>query len=70
MLAARRKLPDTPIHLGCMRPGGRYRRELDPLAVRAGVNKIVNPAPAAVQLAAEFGLSVRWENECCVIQRP
>lgn len=69
MLAARRKLPDASIYLGCMRPGGSYRRELDVLALRAGVNKIVNPAPSAVQLAAELGLSVRWENECCVIQR-
>jgi len=67
---ARLKLPGIPIHLGCMRPGGRYRRELDPFAVRAGLDKIVNPAPSAVQLAAELGLSVRWENECCVIQRP
>jgi uncharacterized radical SAM superfamily protein len=67
---ARLRLPDTPIYLGCMRPGGHYRRELDTLALRAGVNKIVNPAPSAVQLAAELGLSVQWENECCVIQRP
>jgi uncharacterized radical SAM superfamily protein len=68
--AARLKLPGTPIYLGCMRPGGRYRRQLDALALRAGVSKIVNPAPSAVQLAAELGLSVRWENECCVFQRP
>jgi uncharacterized radical SAM superfamily protein len=70
LLAARCALPDTPIHLGCMRPGGRYRRDLDSLAVWAGVNKIVNPAPSAVRLAAELGLAVQWENECCVIQRP
>lgn len=67
---ARYALPDIPIYLGCMRPGGRYRHELDPLALRAGVDKIVNPAASAVQLAAEMGLCVRWENECCVIQRP
>jgi len=69
LLTARCTLPDIPIYLGCMRPGGRYRRELDSLAVRAGVNKIVNPAPPAVQLATELGLLVQWENECCVIQR-
>lgn len=68
--AARRQLPDTPLYLGCMRPGGQYRRQLDILALRAGVNKIVNPTASALQLAAELGLSVRWENECCVIQRP
>jgi len=70
LLAARCALPDTPIYLGCMRPGGRYRRDLDPLAVWAGVNKIVNPAPSAVRLATELGLFIKWESECCVIQRP
>lgn len=70
VLTARRKLPQASLYLGCMRPAGHYRRELDPLALRAGVDKIVNPAPSAVRLAAELGLSVRWENECCVIQRP
>jgi len=69
LLAARLKLPKTLIYLGCMRPGGRYRQELDPLAVRAGVNKIVNPAPSAVQLAPDLGLEIRWEHECCVFQR-
>jgi len=69
LLAARCMLPDTPIYLGCMRPGGRYRHDLDSLAVQAGVNKIVNPAPSAVRLATELGLLVQWEDECCVIQR-
>ena len=69
LLTARCTFPDVPIYLGCMRPGGRYRRDLDPLAVRAGVNKIVNPAPSAVRVAEELGLSIHWENECCVIQR-
>ena len=69
MLAARCMLADVPIYLGCMRPGGRYRRDLDSLAVWAGVNKIVNPAPSAVRLAHEIGLLATWESECCVIQR-
>ena len=70
LLAVRCTLPATPIHLGCMRPGGRYRRDLDALAVWAGVDKIVNPAPSAVGLAEELGLLVKWESECCAIQRP
>jgi len=70
LLHARCALPDTPIYLGCMRPGGRYRRELDSCAVRAGVNKIVNPTPPAVRLAEELGLTLRWETECCVIEQP
>jgi uncharacterized radical SAM superfamily protein len=69
LTTARCTLQDIPIYLGCMRPGGRYRRDLDLLAVRAGVNKIVNPAPSAVRLAPELGLLVQWESECCVIER-
>jgi uncharacterized radical SAM superfamily protein len=63
---ARQKLPDVPIYLGCMRPAGHYRNELDPVAIQAGVNKIVNPSPAAVALATEKGLRVIWQEECCV----
>lgn len=63
---ARLRFPDKPIHLGCMRPHGKYRASLDPLAVRAGVNKIVSPARQAVQLATELGLSIVQGRECCV----
>ena len=66
LAAARQVLPDTPIYLGCMRPAGGYRDQVDQAAIRAGVNKIVNPAPAAVSLAAEMGLRILWEEECCV----
>lgn len=66
LIEARLRFPDKPLYLGCMRPRGRYRIELDPLAVRAGVNTIVNPARAAVRLAEELGLTIRWGQECCV----
>jgi len=62
---ARMKLPDVPVFLGCMRPGGAYRERLDPLAVAAGVNKIVNPAPAAKREAEARGLVIEWGEECC-----
>ncbi|MDH4209007.1 MAG: radical SAM protein, partial [Anaerolineae bacterium] len=45
---ARLRFPSTPLHLGCMRPRGAYRDELDALAVQAGVNAIVSPSRAAV----------------------
>lgn len=63
---ARLRFPDKPLHLGCMRPRGKYRAHLDPLAVRAGVNKIVSPTREAVQLAEELGLSIVQGRECCV----
>jgi uncharacterized radical SAM superfamily protein len=67
LVKARLRFPDKPLYLGCMRPRGRYRIELDPLTVRAGVNAIVNPAREAVRLAEELGLAIRRGQECCVI---
>ncbi|MCR4408405.1 MAG: radical SAM protein [Anaerolineae bacterium] len=67
IIEARLRFPDTPLWLGCMRPHGHYRQELDPLAVRAGVNKIVSPARQAVHMAEELGLAVRRGRECCAL---
>lgn len=64
---ARLKFPDIPLHLGCMRPGGRYREEIDKWSVRIGINTIVNPAPAAVRLAEKLGLVITRGEECCVL---
>ena len=65
LATARLMFPRVPLYLGCMRPGGRYREELDLLALRAGVNKIVLPAPAARHQAAELGLEIIITEECC-----
>ncbi len=67
MAEARLRFPRMPIHLGCMRPRGAYRDQLDPLAVRAGVNAIVSPSRAAVTLAQELGLVVERSHECCAV---
>lgn len=67
MVMARKIFPQVPLHLGCMRPGGRYRRELDQWAVRLGVNSIVNPSSNAVGTAEELGLFLMKREECCVL---
>lgn len=67
MATARIMFPQTPIYLGCMRPGGRYRAELDMLAVQAGLNKIVLPVRPAVKLAGDTGWRIVWGDECCVL---
>lgn len=64
---ARLRFPDVPLYLGCMRPKGRYRAKLDPLAVRAGINVLVSPSRPARQMAAELGLAARESRECCVL---
>ena len=62
---ARQLFPDIPLHLGCMRPGGRYRTELDQWAVKSGINTIVNPTPGAVRLARSLDLAMTRGEECC-----
>lgn len=55
------------VHIGCMRPGGSYRKELDVLAVEEGSDRIVNPTKAARDLAKEKNLSIDWKEECCIL---
>lgn len=62
---ARLELPDLHASLGCARPRGRYRRELDVLAVRAGVNALALPSERALREAAQKGLDVVWKETCC-----
>lgn len=64
---ARLRFPAAPLYLGCMRPRGSYRDDLDKLAVQAGVNVVVSPSREARRLAAELGLAERTMRECCVL---
>jgi uncharacterized radical SAM superfamily protein len=68
LVEARLRFSTIPMHLGCMRPRGEYRDQLDPLAVRAGVNVIVSPARSAVTLAEELGLAIERREECCAVR--
>jgi len=59
MLAARLMFPDKRLVLGCMRPGGQYRKAVDQAAVKLGVDGIVQPA-------------VKWSysviEACCALE--
>ncbi|MCD6519346.1 MAG: radical SAM protein [Anaerolineae bacterium] len=66
-LDARIMLPKTSLYLGCMRPHGQYRHLVDELAIRAGLNAIVNPAHNAQRVAKELGLKIIWGEECCAL---
>ncbi len=67
LIEARLRFPEVPLYLGCMRPKGRYRDELDPLAVRAGFNVVVSPSRPARHLAQDLGLASSRIRECCVV---
>jgi uncharacterized radical SAM superfamily protein len=64
---ARILYPTKSISLSCVRPGGRYRTQLDAQALKSGVNKIAVPSKAAYKTAEEMGLEV-YEvktSRCC-----
>lgn len=62
---ARSLMPQTPIALGCARPKGRLREQIDMLAVQAGVNGIAYPHPKAIELARNLSLKCAFSDVCC-----
>jgi len=62
---ARSLMPQTPIALGCARPKGRLREQIDMLAVQAGVNGIAYPHPKAIELAKNLSLNCDFSDVCC-----
>ena len=63
--AARDMFPSTPILLGCARPGGKYRLQLDKLALDMGINGIAYPSEGMVQYARKKGLNPVFSEYCC-----
>jgi hypothetical protein len=66
-LDARAALPQLPLLLGCARPAGDVKAQIDAYAVMAGVNGIAHPADGMVELAARLGRDVRVSPACCSI---
>ena len=62
---ARAALPDTPIMLGCARPIGPIKAEIDRRAVDAGLNGIAYPAEGIVAYAESRGLTPQFHDACC-----
>jgi uncharacterized radical SAM superfamily protein len=57
--------PSTPIILGCARPPGQYKRQVELHAVDCGVNGIAYPDEAAIVYAKSKGLQTMFTEECC-----
>jgi uncharacterized radical SAM superfamily protein len=66
-LDARAALPELPILLGCARPAGRAKLEIDAYAVMAGLEGIAHPAEGSVELALGLGREVKVTPACCSI---
>ncbi|MCU9815017.1 MULTISPECIES: hypothetical protein [Paraclostridium] len=50
-----------------MRPRGKYRSDLDKLAIECGINKIVLPSRSCKNLALEMKLDIKESKECCIL---
>jgi uncharacterized radical SAM superfamily protein len=57
--------PNTPISLGCARPPGIYKRQLEIKAVDCGINGIAYPDENTVAYAQSRELTVLFNEECC-----
>lgn len=64
---ARKVLPQTPLLLGCARPPGLAKVQIDTYAVMAGLNGIAHPSDGTVELAARLQRKVRVTPACCSI---
>lgn len=62
---ARAALPDTKVNLGCARPLGAMKGELDRAAIDHGLNGIAYPAEGTVAYARSRGLEPRFYEYCC-----
>ena len=62
---ARLAAPSTTINLGCARPLGALKRELDEAAIDLGLNGIAYPADGAIAYARSQGLTPRLFEYCC-----
>lgn len=59
--------PTTPLTLGCARPAGPAKVEIERRAVLVGVNSVAYPDPATVCLASELGLATAFIESCCTL---
>ncbi|HUZ56936.1 MAG TPA: hypothetical protein VMU94_31005 [Streptosporangiaceae bacterium] len=62
---ARLAAPTTPVNLGCARPLGKTKTDLDQAAIDLGLNGIAYPADGAIAYAAARGLTPRLFEYCC-----
>jgi len=64
---ARLLMPDAPLMLGCARPAGPAKVEMERWAVLGGANVVAYPTPETVRLAAELGLETGFVESCCTL---
>lgn len=64
---ARVMFPKTEIALGCMRPRGKVRREMEQLAIKAGVTRIAVPTQTTLKYLKDKSYKITVNHTCCVV---
>ncbi|MGB9857853.1 MAG: radical SAM protein [Dictyoglomaceae bacterium] len=59
------KMPRVNLYLGCVRPKGDYRKNIDFLAYEIGFKAIVNPHPEVLEYLKKNNLVEDYFEECC-----
>ncbi len=65
LASARVMFPKKSLILGCMRPKGKFRSELDTLAIKSGVNAIAFPDESAIIYAQKEQYESSFSEYCC-----
>jgi uncharacterized radical SAM superfamily protein len=64
---ARLKLPNATIALGCMRPRGAERMDIELQALRSGIDRMEIPDRRTIEAARAMGLNVKRLEACCAV---
>jgi uncharacterized radical SAM superfamily protein len=64
---ARLRLPNATLALGCMRPRGNQRAEIELQALRSGIDRVEIPERRTIEAARAMGLKVKRLEACCAV---
>jgi len=67
IVTGREVFPDIIQTLGCARPRGKYRLELERSAIRAGINRMALWSDDAINEAKKLGLDIEFRKTCCSV---
>ncbi|MFX1465138.1 MAG: radical SAM protein [Promethearchaeota archaeon] len=66
---ARLMFPKTPLSVGCMRPKGRIRIEIDKQIIKSGADRLELPTRSALRELTELNLEIKKIEACCTIPK-
>ncbi len=69
LVILRLTFPHTEIALGCMRPKNKNKEELEKLAIKAGINRIVLPSRKTIKWIKndQFDINLKYFSACCAL---